>query len=377
MSQNEFVCAHHRYTLGTNWRPSQLCQHLLHQGSTAKNAKRDVSTASWLVYKSIEKQFLREFPVGGLICTMHRCMEENTSNDDTDDTQLAPYPDFSPQTPTSLCNADTSKENLDSFIDTATDINPIKFQMMSLLEDYSVSTIRYAKRKWKQAEQSFKSKYCEMVAPGQAEKLAAIISSESDSDSDSTEVSKEMKDLIDAYNNVECDKQRIVILSLVSSENYSKVQIMELVGCTKHKVDMARKWRKIYAPLQQRKEEKHSRQKLNLEQANHVFEYLFGSNLIQDVAYGTTIIKYDSGERQMLPPAVIKTMRSHVIQEYKLLSFCQLLLQKAQYLSDYSLWRILRNIEPSQRRAMAGLDNITANVVKHSAIVIHIVLVFH
>ena len=46
---------------------------------------------------------------------------------------------------------------------------------------------------------------------------------------------------------------------------------MELFGSTKHKVDMVRKWRKIYGPLQQKKEEKHSRQKLNLEQAKHFF----------------------------------------------------------------------------------------------------------
>ena len=120
----------------------------------------------------------------------------------SDDTQLVPDPDFSPQTPAGPCNADTSKEDLDSVIDTATDISPIKFQLMSPLEDYSVSTVHYARRKWKQAKQSFRSKYCGMVAPWQTEKLAAIISSESDSDSE-TEVSKEMKDLIDAYNNAE------------------------------------------------------------------------------------------------------------------------------------------------------------------------------
>ena len=83
--------------------------------------------------------------------------------------------------------------------------------------------------------------------------------------------------------------------------------------------------------------------------------------MIQDLAYGTTIIKYDSGERQMLPYAVITAMRSHVIQEYK--HYCQehLLLQKGQYLSDSCLWRILKNIKPSQKRAMAGLGNTTAN----------------
>ena len=181
MSQNEFVCAYHRYTLGTNWRPSQLCQHPLHQGSTAKKAERDVRTASWLVYKSKEKQFPEEFSFGDLICTMHRRIEENKSNDVNDEAQLACDPDFSSQTPASPCNTNTSKEDLDSFIDTATDISPVKFQMMSPLEDYSVSTIRYAKRKWKQTKQSFKSKNCEMVAPGQAEELAAIISSEPDS----------------------------------------------------------------------------------------------------------------------------------------------------------------------------------------------------
>ena len=69
-------------------------------------AKRDVRTASWLVYKSIDKQFPGEFPVGGLICTMHRHIEENKSNDVNDDTQLAPNPDFSSQTSASPCNAE-------------------------------------------------------------------------------------------------------------------------------------------------------------------------------------------------------------------------------------------------------------------------------
>ena len=105
------------------------------------------------MYKSIEKQFLGESPVGGLICTTHGRMEEDKSNDVNDDTQSAPDPDFSPQTPASPCDADTSQDDLDSFIDT--DISPIKFQMISPLEDCFVSTIRYAKRKWRQAKQSF------------------------------------------------------------------------------------------------------------------------------------------------------------------------------------------------------------------------------
>ena len=76
----------------------------------------------------------------------------------------------------------TSKEELDSFLELSTDISAVKFQMMSLFESYSKSTMKYAKKKWKQAKKSFKLKSCEMVAPGQADKLAQIISSESKSD---------------------------------------------------------------------------------------------------------------------------------------------------------------------------------------------------
>ena len=55
----------------------------------------------------------------------------------------------------------TSKEELDSFLELSTDISPVKFQMVSPLESYSKSTMKYAKKKWKQAKKSFKLKYCE------------------------------------------------------------------------------------------------------------------------------------------------------------------------------------------------------------------------
>ena len=126
-----------------------------------------------------------------------------------------------------------------------------------------------------------------------------------------------MRELLNAYDQADTEKQSIIILSLVSPEHYSKTQVMELFGCTKHKVDMAKKWRRAYGPLQQRPEKRQFRQKLNLQQAKHFLEFLFGSNLMQDVSYGTMVIKFDSGEKQVLPQAVLTAMRSHVVQDYK------------------------------------------------------------
>ena len=86
--------------------------------------------------------------------------------------------------PPPMSSMNTSKEELDSFLELSTDISLVKFQMVSPLESYSKSTMKYVKKKWKQAKKSFKLKYCEMVAPGQADKLSRAISSESESEHD-------------------------------------------------------------------------------------------------------------------------------------------------------------------------------------------------
>ena len=203
-----------------------------------------------------------------------------------------------------------------------------------------------------------------MVAPEQADKLAQIISSESESELDEPKLSEEMRELLNAYDQADTEKQRIIILFLVSPEHYSKTQVIELFGCTKHKVDMARKWRRAYGPLQQIPEKRQFRQKLNLQQAKHFLEFLFGSNLMQDVAYGTTVIKFDSGEKQVLPHAVLTALRSHVVQDYKQHCKENLSFLEDEFLSDSILWKMLRNIKPSQKSAMAGLHNATANGLK-------------
>ena len=189
-----------------------------------------------------------------------------------------------------------------------------------------------------------------MAALGQADKLAQITSSESESELDKPKLSEERENF-----STHTEKQRIIILSLVSSEHYSKTQVMELFGCTKHKVDIARKRQGAFRPLQQRPEKRQFRQKL---------EFLFGSNLMEDVTYGTTVIKSDSGEKQVLPRAILTATRSRAVQDYKRHCRENLSLLEDECLSDSTLWKILRNIKQSQKRAMVGFDNVTANDLK-------------
>ena len=70
--------------------------------------------------------------------------------------------------------------------------------------------MKYTKKKWKQAKKSFKLKYCEMVAPGQADKFAQIISSESESELDEPKISEAMRERLNAYNQADTEKQRCI-----------------------------------------------------------------------------------------------------------------------------------------------------------------------
>ena len=62
-----------------------------------------------------------------------------------------------------------------------------------------------------------------------------------------------------------------------------------------------------------------------------------------------------------MPRAILTAMKSHVTEWYK--RFCSDL-QMALPLSDSACWKILKAIKPSQRHAMAGLDNLTADGLK-------------
>ena len=58
-----------------------------------------------------------------------------------------------------------------------------------------------------------------------ADKLAQIISSESESELDEPKLSEEMRELLNAYDQADTEKQRVIVLYLVSPEHYRKSQV--------------------------------------------------------------------------------------------------------------------------------------------------------
>ena len=163
---------------------------------------------------------------------------------------------------------------------------------------------------------------------------------------------EKMKDIYKSSDNF----GQLVILSL-ASQQYSKVNIIDYFECSKCKVDNARKRYSLTEVISIPENKKHKPSKLELRKCDHFLDFIFHNGLIQDAAYGTTNLTYSSGDTQTIPHAVITAKYKHIMAYY--LQFCQD--NNYEPLSESSLYRILKELKPSQRKSLAGLDNTTAD----------------
>ena len=149
------------------------------------------------------------------------------------------------------------------------------------------------------------------MAPAQADKLLCSLME----DENDEELPNDLDYVLNLYNKSDSMGQ-LVILSLIDPKKYTKQKIMETFNCTKYKIEQARKWNAINSGLVLPTKVQFKRSKLNVSKCEHFLDFVFMSGLIQDVAYGVTKIKYDSGEEQKVAHAVLTTKYSHAISFY-------------------------------------------------------------
>ena len=95
-------------------------------------------------------------------------------------------------------------------------------------------------------------------------------------------------------------------MSAIPKERYSMAQIMKYFPCTKSRIQAARKWQGTFGALNFRPQKHFTRCKLDLNAAKNFLEFLFSTNLLQDVAYGTSVLRYDNESAQTIPKTVLK-----------------------------------------------------------------------
>ena len=91
---------------------------------------------------------------------------------------------------------------------------------------------------------------------------------------------------------------------------------MTIFSCTKNKVKLERKWKNTISSLSFNGEKTFTRNRMDLDLARHFVEFLLSSNLIHDIAYGTSFINFPDVSKQLLPKPILKLSKSHTINEY-------------------------------------------------------------
>ena len=90
---------------------------------------------------------------------------------------------------------------------------------------------------------------------------------------------------------------------------------------------------------------------------DHFIDFVNRPYFYQDVAYGTRVIKLETGEQLAMPNVVRTVTRTTMINQY--LQYCDE--EMFSPLSTRTLYKILEVREASQRRSLQGLDNIATD----------------
>lgn len=100
--------------------------------------------------------------------------------------------------------------------------------------------------------------------------------------------------------------------------------------------------------------------RIDAAKVDHFLAFIAHPDLLQDVAFGTKNLKFNSGGNIIIPAVIRTLIPSPVIKHYA--AYCKQQLFEAA--SDRSLFRILYVCFASKQKSLRGLDNVTSASVQ-------------
>ncbi|KAG8180403.1 hypothetical protein JTE90_025453 [Oedothorax gibbosus] len=131
----------------------------------------------------------------------------------------------------------------------APELSPIQYQITTPSNQLTSNTIRAIKTKYKQAKERFKKQFFESLAPTQGQELSNLISTPSPS-SHEEEIPENLRELRDAYCSCQNEKSKMLVLSVIPMQKYTKANLSEVFGCTRKALYKAEKWKDSYGASQ-------------------------------------------------------------------------------------------------------------------------------
>ena len=141
------------------------------------------------------------------------------------------------------------------------------------------------------------------------------------------------------------------------ANDFSRAELTNLIPTlSKWQIDQARKHATEDGKGQSVRPDPIFRQRISRAQVEHCIDYISRPEMVQDVAFGTKVLKLDSGD-SIIIPAVVRTMiPSRIIEQYQ--SYCAQ--QNFEPAGSRSLLRMIEVCAASVQKSLQGLDNTTA-----------------
>ncbi|XP_074619602.1 uncharacterized protein LOC141878528 [Acropora palmata] len=233
------------------------------------------------------------------------------------------------------------------------DVSPVRGQLHIPVSDVAHSTSRYYKRKSRQV--------CEVVldciVPGQSQALFQLLTRDIITDVSVPSIADQniLQKLLILYeeSNSWFTKQEILSIFV---EDFPKSQLKEMIpGLTKWRIDQARKHAALVGPGKPKELPEIRRTRLDPVRVDHFVDFIASPHYLQDVAFGTKFLKLSNGEKMEIPNVVRTVTASRLVNLY--LSFCKE--EEFVPLGKSTLFTVLKLCAASQKKSLAGLDNIT------------------
>ncbi|KAK3745380.1 hypothetical protein QZH41_001418 [Actinostola sp. cb2023] len=199
---------------------------------------------------------------------------------------------------------------------------------------------------------------CDVVAPNAGEELLESLYQPKQTQSEN--VSEELTALMTAYRDAPSKNVKMQILNIYAFR-FSAEKLMKYhepyEKLTRWQIKQARRHAKTQGPGVPEEKTFHHRVRLPMSKVDHFIDFINRPYFYQDVAYGTRVLKLDSGEKVTMPNVVRTVTRSTMIYQY--LQYCSE--DNFLPLCRRTLFKILEVREASQRKSLQGLDNIATD----------------
>ena len=160
-----------------------------------------------------------------------------------------------------------------------------------------------------------------------------------------------------AYRQSEARVTKLQILSIIV-DIFPQRQIQDLLPeITKYQLFQAKKHLISYGRGQPLPAIPKYRVSVTLPKIDHFIGFISSPHFVQDVAHGTRTLKLSSGETISMPNVVRNMVAARIIKQY--VSYCKEI--AFNHLSERELYRVLKYCPAQQKKALQGLDNISAD----------------